>query len=283
MLPSYLLSLREGLEAALIIGIVLSALKKIRRTDLAPALWVGTFVAVGVSILAAVLLTLFGLSLEGSAEQIYEGFTMFVAASLLTWMIFWMSGQARHMKAELEEGVNKAAVSTGKAPMFWFAFVAVVREGVELALFLTAAFFVGNNENASTNTIQALAGIVLGLGTAILLGWSLVASTVRLDLRRFFQFTGFLLILFAAGLVAHSIHEFNEVGWIPSIVEHIWDVNPLINEKSVFGELLNTLLGYNGNPSLTEMIGYFVYLIVVAILFGRNSARQEVKAVQPQA
>ena len=285
MLPSYLLSLREGLEAALIIGIVLGALRKIRRTDLAPALWFGTLIAVGVSILAAVLLTLFGLSLEGSAEQIYEGITMFLAAGILTWMIFWMSGQARHLKGELEDGVNKAAAhyATGKKAIFWLAFVAVVREGVELALFITAAFFAGSNENIGLNTIQTLAGVVLGLGTSILLGWSLLATTVRLDLRRFFQVTGFLLILFAAGLVAHGIHEFNEVGWIPSIVEHVWDVNAFIDEKSIMGELLKTLFGYNGNPSLTEMIGYFGYLITVTFLFTRSSTKREVKAVQHHA
>ena len=98
MVSSFLLSLREGLEAALIIGIVLGALRKIRRTDLVPALWLGTFAATGVSVLAAVLLTIFGLSLEGNAEKIYEGITMFLAAGILTWMIFWMSGQARHLK-----------------------------------------------------------------------------------------------------------------------------------------------------------------------------------------
>lgn len=285
MLPSYLLSLREGLEAALIIGIVLGALRKIRRTDLAPALWLGTFFAVGASILSAALLTVFGLSLEGPAEKIYEGFTMLLAAGILTWMIFWMSKQARHLKGELEEGVNKAAAryATGKRSIFWLAFIAVVREGVELALFITAAFFVGNNENVGLNTIQTLAGVVLGLGTAVLLGWSLFASTVRLDLRRFFQITGLLLILFAAGLVAHGVHEFNEIGWIPSIVEHVWDVNAFIDEKSIMGELLKTLLGYNGNPSLTEMIGYFSYLITVTFFFTRITAiRREVKAAQPQ-
>ena len=286
MLPSYLLSLREGLEAALIIGIVLGALRKIRRTDLAPALWLGTLIAVGVSILAAVLLTLFGLSLEGSAEQIYEGFTMLIAAGILTWMIFWMSGQARHLKGELEDGVNKAAAgyATGKRAIFWLAFVAVVREGVELALFITAAFFVGGNENIGLNTIQTLAGVVLGLGTSILLGWSLLATTVRLDLRRFFQVTGILLILFAAGLVAHGVHEFNEVTWVPSIIEHVWDVNAFIDEKSILGELLKTLFGYNGNPSLTEMIGYFGYLITVTFLFTRSTAvKREAKTAQSKA
>jgi len=285
MLPSYLLSLREGLEAALIIGIVLGALRKIRRVDLAPALWLGTLTAVGVSVLAAILLTLFGLSLEGPAEKIYEGMTMFLAAGILTWMIFWMSGQARYLKSELEEGVNKAAISTGRRAIFWLAFVAVVREGVELALFITAAFFAGNNENIGLNTIQTLAGVVLGLGTSILLGWSLLATTVRLDLRRFFQVTGFLLILFAAGLVAHGVHEFNEINWIPSVIEHVWDVNAFIDENSIMGELLKTLFGYNGNPSLTEMIGYFGYLIIVTFLFTRSSAvkKSNTKAAQPQA
>ena len=285
MLPSYLLSLREGLEAALIIGIVISALRKIRRTDLVPSLWFGTLSAVGVSVLAAVLLTLFGLSLEGSAEQIYEGLTMLLAAGILTWMIFWMSGQARHLKGELEDGVNKAAASTGKRAIFWLAFVAVVREGVELAIFITAAFFAGNSENIGLNIIQTLAGVVLGLGTSVLLGWSLFATTVRLDLRRFFQVTGLLLILFAAGLVAHGVHEFNEVGWIPSVIEHVWDVNAFINEKSITGELLKTLFGYNGNPSLTEMIGYFGYLIIITFLFTRSTApsKSDVKTAQSQA
>ena len=286
MLPSYLLSLREGLEAALIIGIVLGALRKIRRIDLAPALWLGTLLAVGTSILSAILLTAFGLSLEGPAEKIYEGVTMLLAAGILTWMIFWMSKQARNLKGDLEEGVNKAAAHniTGKRSIFWLAFIAVVREGVELALFITAAFFVGNNESVGLNTIQTLAGVILGLGTAILLGWSLLASTVRLDLHRFFQVTGFLLILFAAGLVAHGIHEFNEINWIPSIVEHVWDVNAFIDENSIMGELLKTLFGYNGNPSLSEMIGYFSYIVTVAFFFTRSTTvRHETKTIQPQA
>ncbi len=285
MLPSYLLSLREGLEAALIIGIVLGALQKIRRTDLVPALWLGTLSAVGVSILAAILLTMLDLGFEGKAEQIYEGITMVLAAGILTWMIFWMNSQAKNIKSELEEGVNKAAAryATGKRAIFWLAFVAVVREGVELALFITAAFFAGNNDNLAANTILTLAGVVLGLGASILLGWSLLAATARLNLKRFFQITGYLLILFAAGLVAHGIHEFNEAGWIPNIIEHVWNVNAIVDETSVFGELLKTLFGYNGNPSLTEIIGYLAYLASVMFIFTRNTVKREVKVAQPQA
>jgi high-affinity iron transporter len=283
MLPTYLLSLREGLEAALIIGIVLGAVSKIRRNDLSPAVWLGTLSAVVISILTAVILTSFGMSLEETAEQIFEGITMLIAAGILTWMIFWMSKQARFLKSELEAGVNKAAASTGKRAMFWLAFVAVVREGVELAFFITAAFFAGDQSQVTTNIIQTLAGTILGLGTAALLGWTLFATTVRLDLRRFFQVTGILLILFAAGLVAHGIHEFNEVGWIPAVVEHVWDMNVVLDETSLPGQLLRTLFGYNGNPSLTEMIAYFAYLVVVSIFWRRENVVSAKATVQSRA
>ena len=243
MLPTYLLSLREGLEAALIIGIVLGAVNKIRRNDLTPAVWFGTLSAVIVSILTAVILTSFGMSLEDEAEQIFEGITMLIAAGILTWMIFWMGKQARVLKSELEAGVNKAAASTGTRAVFWVAFMAVVREGVELAIFVTAALFAGSSGDANSNIIQVLAGTILGLGTAALLGYTIFATTVRLDLRRFFQVTGLLLILFAAGLVAHGVHEFNEVGWIPAVVEHVWDVNMILDENSLAGQLLKALFG----------------------------------------
>ena len=276
MLPSYLLSLREGIEAALIIGIVIGALRKIRRTDLVPALWWGVLSAAVVSALAAVLLTSFGLELEGPAEPIYEGATMLLAAGILTWMIFWMSQQARTLKSELEEGVNKAAASAGGRAIFWLAFVAVVREGVELALFLTASIF-------ATDVLQTAIGAALGLGTAILLGWSIFAAIVRLDLRRFFQVTGFLLILFAAGLVAHGVHEFNEVGLIPSIIEHVWDLNSVVSEDSTFGLFLKALFGYNGNPSLTEVLAYLGYLLVISLSLRGTQKKAEGAAVQPQS
>lgn len=283
MLPTYLLSLREGLEAALIIGIVLGAVSKIRRNDLAPAVWLGTLSAGIVSILTAVILTSFGMSLKATAEQIFEGITMLIAAGILTWMIFWMSKQARFLKSELEAGVNKAAASTGKRAVFWLAFVAVVREGVELAFFITAAFFAGDQSQVTSNIIQTLAGTILGLGTAALLGWTLFATTVRLDLRRFFQVTGILLILFAAGLVAHGVHEFNEVGWIPAVVEHVWDMNVVLDETSLMGQLLRTLFGYNGNPSLTEIIAYFAYLVVVSIFWRRDNTVPAKAPVQSRA
>ena len=274
MLASFLLSLREGIEAALIIGIVLGALRKLNRSEMAPAVWSGALSAVLVSLLTGALLTMLGFSLEGAAEQIFEGVAMLLAASVLTWMIFWMNRQARSIRDELEAGVNRATAAGGGRALFSLAFLAVVREGIELALFLTAATFASDAQST-------ILGTLLGLAVAVLLGWGLFASTVRLDLRRFFQVTGFLLILFAAGLVAHGVHEFNEVGWIPSVVEHVWDVNPILNENSTVGLMLKALFGYNGNPSLTEVLAYFAYFIL--ILYSLRGVNRPVKAPAMQA
>jgi high-affinity iron transporter len=260
MLPAFLLSLREGLEAALIIGIVLGALSKINRPSLKRYAWAGTLTAISISILAAVLLTALGLSLEGDSEAIFEGFAMLLAAVVLTWMIFWMNRQARSIKSEIEADVRRAAIgSTGGKAIFLLALVAILREGIELALFLTAATF-------TSDAIQTLAGAVLGLVGAFAIGYILFASTIRLNLRSFFQVTSILLILFAAGLVAHGVHEFNEIGWIPPVIEHVWDFNFLLPETSLPGSVLTALFGYNGNPSLTEVVAYIGYF--VAILAG---------------
>ena len=275
MLPSYLLSLREGIEAALIIGILLGALRQMRRAELSSSVWVGVISASLLSVLASIFLTVLGLSLEGRTEQIFEGITMLLAASVLTWMIFWMSRQSRNIKGELESGVHRAAFEGGKRGLFVLAFLAVLREGIELALFLAAAVF-------ASDVQQTLIGTFLGLGTAILLGWSLFATTVRLDLRRFFRVTGFLLILFAAGLVAHGVHEFNEAGLLPAVIEHVWNVNPILDEASTLGSMFAALFGYNGDPSLTEVTAYLAYFITIFIGLRLSNQRAE-EAVQPQA
>ena len=139
MLASFLLAVREGIEAALIIGIVLGALRKLQRADLVPALWWGTGAAALVSVLVGVGLTAMGLSLRSPAEQVFEGMAMLLAAGVLTWMIFWMSRQARYIKADLETGVRRAAMMRSSGALFGLAFLAVFREGIELALFLAAA------------------------------------------------------------------------------------------------------------------------------------------------
>jgi high-affinity iron transporter len=275
MLPTYLLSLREGLEAALIVGIVLGALRQMRRTDLALAVWGGVLGAVLVSVFVAVVLTSLGLSLQDPAEAIFEGFTMLLAMAVLTWMIFWMNGQSRQLKSELEAGVRQAALASGQRGLFMLAFLAVVREGVELALFLTAATF-------AADAVQTLTGTLLGLFTSILLGWSLFATSVKLDLRRFFQVTGFLLILFAAGMASRGVSEFVEVGWLPALIEHVWDLNPILSETSGLGQILSALFGYASSPSLMAVLTYVGYFVTIGVGL-RLARKSEVASVQTQA
>jgi high-affinity iron transporter len=260
MLPSFLLSLREGFEAALIIGIVLGVIKKIGKPHYANSVWFGTGIAALLSLIIALILNAIGASFEGVAEEIFEGFMMLIAAGVLTWMIFWMQRQAKSFQTELEADVRLAASSKSRKPLFVLAFMAIFREGIELAIFLTAA-------TNTTSAQQTLIGGILGLITAVSLGWLLFASTVQLNLKAFFQVTSVLLILFAGGLVAQGIHEFNEVGWIPGIIEHVWDMNHIINEENTFGLMMKALFGYNGNPSLTEVISYLSFISILFVFF----------------
>jgi high-affinity iron transporter len=197
-----------------------------------------------------------GVAFEGSGEELFEGITMLLAAGVLTWMIFWMQRQGRSIRAELEADVRQAVTSGSRWALFALAFVAVVREGIETALFLTAAAF-------SATPAQTLIGGGLGLALAVAVGWLLFVVSVRLDVRAFFRVTSVLLILFAAGLVAHGVHELQEAGVWPVVVEHVWDINPILDENSAVGSILKALFGYNGNPSLLEVVSYVAYYLIV--------------------
>ena len=257
MLPGFLLSLREGLEAALIIGIVLGVINKIKRPELAWTVFQGVGVAGILSIAAAIGLNLVGMKFEGRGEEIFEGIAMLLAAGVLTWMIFWMHHSARGLKAEIEAKTSRAVRSVGSNGLFALAFLAVFREGIELALFLLAV-------RSTSSPLETLIGAVFGLTGAAILGWALFTSTLNLNLRSFFRVTNVLLIIFAAGLVAVGVHEFNEAGLIPPVIEHVWDVNGILSDQSELGLLLKALVGYNGNPSLTEVIAYLTYVCGLA-------------------
>jgi high-affinity iron transporter len=212
-----------------------------------------------------------GAEFEGRAEEIFEGITMLVAAILLTWMIVWMRRQSATLQKEIESDVAKASSGQdNRWALFWLAFLAVGREGLELVLFLTAV-------QMTTDAIQTILGTILGLMLAIALGWAIFASSKRMSLRLFFNVTNILLVLFAAGLLAHGVHEFNEAGIIPPVIEHIWDVNPILDEKQPIGQLLTALFGYNGNPALTEMLAYLVYFFGAWALWKRIAPAPVVK------
>ena len=270
MLASFLLSLREGLEAALIIGIVLGVLLKINRTELNKTVWLGAGVAAVLSFVAAIGMNQLGMKFEGRGEQIFEGFAMFLAAGVLTWMILWMHNTAGNLKSEIEAKTKDAVQGQGQKALFILAFLAVFREGIELALFLLAA-------QKTSSPTQTFIGALSGLAGAAILGWMLFTSTRKLNMRNFFRVTNVLLIIFAAGLVAHGVHEFNEAGIIPPVIEHVWDVNGFVNENSELGLVLKALVGYNGNPSLTEVIAYVAYLGIIIVFV--TSHKQTIPAV----
>ncbi|GER79200.1 MAG: hypothetical protein DPW21_00285 [Anaerolineae bacterium] len=273
MLPSFLLSLREGLEAALIIGIVLGVLVKLKRTELNGVVWRGVGLAALLSLFVAIALNLLGMEFEGKSEEIFEGIAMLLAAGVLTWMILWMKNHGSTLKSEIEEQTNQATLGKGQKALFALAFLAVFREGIELALFLLAA-------RLTSSPLQTVSGALLGLICAAILGWLLFKSTMKLSLRNFFGATNILLIIFAAGLVGLGVHEFNEAGIIPSVIEHVWDINGILSDKSEVGLLLKALVGYNGNPSLTEVGAYISYLVVlIAILLTQRRKQSAVKVI----
>ncbi len=261
MVASILLSLREGLEAALIISIILSVLTRLNNQKLKVVVWQGTATAIASSLLIGLGLKVLGLEFEDGSEEIFEGLTTLFAAALLTWMIIWMQSKGKDLKADIESETNQALTS-GKRALFSVAFIAVFREGLELAVFLLATSFVAGVK-------LTLAGAAIGLAGAAILGWAIFSYSSQLSLRRFFQVTNILLILFAAGLVAYGVHELNEATWIPSIVEHVWDINYILNDKSQVGLILKALFGFNGNPSLSELIAYLLYLAVMLTMYYR--------------
>lgn len=259
-----LITLREGLEAALIVAIVLAYLKRLGRESDFRTVWAGTGAAVVLSLIAGAIIFAAVGGLEGEAEEITEGVIALTAAGVLTWMIFWMGRQARHIKGALQAKVD-AAVATGSAvALAAIAFVAVLREGLETALFLLST-----SVGSESNTAQ-LAGGLIGLTIATGIGYLVYKGSRAINLRAFFRVTGILILFFAAGLLAKGIHEFQEVGLIGSMAEHVWELDHItwLNpDESTFAEFMKGLFGWSAHPSIEMLIAYFVYLIPVGTAF----------------
>jgi len=271
MLTSFLITFREALEAALIIGIIAAYVAKIGRYDLNRYINIGIVGALAASLaVAMVFKTVYG-ELSGTAEQLFEGAAALTAAIVLTYMIFWMANNSRQIKSEVQEKID---ISLSKGQLFGIAalsFIAVFREGVETVLFLGTL--------AINDPFDTISGFVIGLAAVIVLSFIMFKGTYRLDTGKFFRYTSFMLILFSAGLVATGVHEFNEAGIIPEGIEHVWDLNPPLNpdgtyplfhENGLIGGSLKALVGYNGNPSLTEVLAYIGYWILIGTFVFRN-------------
>lgn len=264
MLSALVITLREGLEAALIIGIILGFVVKLGRDREVKAVWTGVALAVIASLAAGAGIYLVAGEFSGQAEEIFEGAAMFLAAGILTWMIFWMRKQAGNICENLQSQVSASLASGSSWGLIFLAFVVVVREGIETALFLFAS------SRMAESTLMTTVGGLVGLFLAILIGYSIYIGSSRLNLRWFFNITSVVIILFAAGLLAHGIHEFHEAGLIPPVIEHVWDTNGFLAERSGLGQFLTAIVGYNGNPSLVEVTVYFLYLASVFFLYFRK-------------
>ena len=276
MSGALLITLREGLEAALIVAIVLAYLKTLNRESDFRTVWGGTLAAVAVSLIAGAIV--FGAvgGLEGAAEEITEGVIALTAAGVLTWMIFWMGRQARHIKGELQSKVDAAIEGGSAVALAMIAFVAVLREGLETALFLLSTS-VGSESNAG----QLIGGLI-GLAVAFAIGYLVYKGSRKVNLRTFFRVTGILILFFAAGLLAKGVHEFQEVGWIGTLNEHVFDVSSvtLLNpDASTFGEFLKGLFGWSPNPSIEMIVVYFAFLLPVGWAFLRGT--KSVPQVKP--
>jgi high-affinity iron transporter len=270
-----LITLREGLEAALIISIILAYLRHLGRTDQRPVVWWGAGLAMAASLVAGWVIFQVAGGLDEEAEEIFEGLVTLSAVGVLTWMIFWMRRQGVRIKSELQERVDVALLGGGIA-LASLAFVVVLREGLETALFVFAA---SRATAVGTGSAGAqVAGALLGLSTAVLLGYLIYRGGISLNLRAFFRVTGGLLLVVAAGLLAYSVHELQEASLLAFLDATAFDVSGLLSDESGLGAILRALIGYQDAPSVLEVVAWVAYVVVTGTLFLKPPA-----AVRPTA
>ncbi|MBA3278765.1 MAG: FTR1 family protein [Geodermatophilaceae bacterium] len=261
-LASYLIGLREGLEATLVVSILIAYLVKSDRRRQLPPVWLGVAVAVALSVGFGGLLTFTQTSVlsDFRSRELFEAITSVIAVALVTWMIFWMRRTARALKGQLQ-GKLEQAVGLGTAAVAGLAFVSVVREGLETALLFFSAV-----QGATTSTAPLLA-IAAGLLTAIAIGFGLYAGAVRINLGTFFTWSGVALIFVAAGIFKYGIHDFQEAEVLPGLNTLAFDISGTLDPNSWYGAALAGMFNITAAPSVLEMIAYLGYLIPVLAFF----------------
>jgi high-affinity iron transporter len=264
MLSTFLIALREGLEAALIVGILVAYLVKTGRNHLLAPLWVGVSVAIAASLALGGFLSFTSAELSARGEEFFAGTTSFLAVGFVTWMVFWMKRAARGLRDELHGKVD-SAVGAGPIAIAITAFVAVVREGLETALFIYTNFkTVGA---ASSATI----GLILGLALAVALGYLIYNRSVKINLSKFFQVTGTALVIVAAGVLSYGIHEYQELGWLPGADSFIWDVTSWMAKDSIMASILAGSIGFDTTTSWLQFIVAGAYIAAILWLYLKPS------------
>lgn len=263
MLPTFLIGLREGLEAGLVAGILIAYLHKLDRRDVLPRLWLGIGAAIGISLIVGAVLTFGPYGLSFQATEILGGSLSIVAVALVTWMIFWMGANARDLKRDLQSRLD-AAISGAGTGIAVIGLVSVGREGVETALFLWAT------ASSNTDPLLATVGAILGIVLAVVIAYLIYRGLVRINLSRFFTWTGFFLIVVAAGVLAYGVGDLQEAGVIPGWGQAAFSLAGVIPPSSWYGAILGGVFNFTPEPTWAQFLAWLGFFVVVSLLFFRQ-------------
>jgi high-affinity iron transporter len=274
VLANYLIGLREGLEAALIVSILVAYLVKSGRRPLLRRVWAGVAIAAAVSLAFGALLTFGPRGLTFEAQEMIGGSLSIVAVGFVTWMIFWMASAARTISGELRSKLDVAA-DGGRWALVAMAALAVGRVGLETALFLWAATRTATG-GALANGDPAwmpIAGAALGIGTAVVVGWLTYRGAIRLDLGRFFRWTGAFLVVVAAGVLAYAVHDLQEAGVLPGLSQHAFDLSGTIAPDAWYAVLVKAIFNFSPTMTVLEVVVWVLYVVPVMTIFVRRTRR----------
>ncbi|MEP6761155.1 MAG: iron uptake transporter permease EfeU [Sporichthyaceae bacterium] len=274
MLPNYLIGLREGLEATLIVSILIAYLVKTGNQGRLRFVWTGVAAAVALSLAFGALLTFTSSNLSFEAQERFGGLMSIVAVGFVTWMVFWMRRTARFLKTELQDKLA-AALTMGALALVVTAFLAVAREGLETSLFLWAA------AQATGSGPTPLIGASLGIATAVVLGWLLYRRAVRINLAKFFTWTGAGLIIVAAGVLAYGVHDLQESRDLPGLNSLAFDVSNAVPPDSWYGTLLKGVFNFSPATTWLELAAWLLYVVPVMVLFFRPARAASTKPATP--
>jgi high-affinity iron transporter len=286
VLATFLIGLREGLEAALVVGILIAYVTRMGRRDVLPRLWAGVGLAVGLAIVIGAVLTFGAYTLTFQAQELIGGVLSLITVAMVTWMIFWMQKTARTMKSSLEAGVDRALAAGGMWAVVVIGFISVAREGVEATLLLWSMV------QSFGDAPAALVGALLGIAVAVALGWLLAKGMLRINLRVFFTATGAFLVVVAAGVLAYAIHDLQEAGALPGPYAAAAPIDPSTGAVAVglgglpFGwafditatmapsgplaTVLQSTVGFMPQMSWLQVIAWVLYVLIVGTFFIRG-------------
>ncbi|WP_405425272.1 iron uptake transporter permease EfeU [Streptomyces erythrochromogenes] len=267
MFGNYLIGLREGLEASLVVCILVAYLVKTDRRDALRPVWLGIGIACALSLAFGAMLEFGSQELTFEAQELLGGSLSIISVGLVTWMVFWMKRTARHLKAELH-GKLDTALAMGTGALVATAFLAVGREGLETALFVWASVR-ASGEGSSAPLI----GVLLGIATAIVLGYLFYRGAVRINLAKFFRWTGAMLVVVAAGVLAYGVHDLQEARFLGGLNDRAFDVSAAVPPDSWYGTLLKGVFNFQPDPTVLQLTVWVLYLVPVLVLFFAERGR----------